>query len=1276
MKRYSKDLLLIILVGFSHLIMAQTIVNSYTLLTGGGNVGSTSLNVSSTAGFSVGDLIMVYQAQGATINGGAIHNNVSGAAGLTEPHWGDVKDYGNSGNYEFVQIASVGGTLDLNCGLKNNYDANKAQVIKVAKYTSSTTLSNITCTAWNGSTGGVIAIYVDGDITLNGNIDASGKGFRGGRAPTSVLSNYDVWTYWDQNNAQGGEKGESIAGWYNEYDILGGRYCRGSAANGGGGGNGYNSAGGGGSNAFDPDTIAWNGLGNPDISKAGYITAWNLESPGFATNQKSSGGGRGGYGYSYSLAGPTNSGPCNSGNCVNNLIWRGDGRINNGGQGGHPLDYSTGKIFMGGGGGAGSNDNQHTLPGGNGGGIVVILCTGIISGSGQVIAGGKAGGSADANQGPHTGADGPSGGGGGGAIIVRSTIGFTGLTATSDGGIGGSQTWRDTIIEAEGGGGGGGGGYIALYNGTGNLQSIGGKNGTSNAPMMFAFPQNGGTMGAVGLTYQFPWQTDTVCKGGSIKLKINTNYKFQLGSNICWFDSTGANVSVGDTFRTPALINPATYYYGNCPSCGDNVQFGYIVNVKTCPINVKLAANPIKVCKGQSSFLSVSVDGGALPYSYQWDNGFPANTVSDSIQIDSTTIFHITVTDNGGETEIDSIIVYNETPTLKSFPDTCQNTASFVLLGGSPAGGIYNVDGTIATSFNPLIAGVGIHKITYTSSGCSASQNITVKALPIAMITGTSTICPNSSTTLKASGGGTYIWSDNSTTTDTIVVSPVDQPTYTVTVTKDGCSATTTHAITVTGALTPSITTSNNKQSVCFGDSIQLKVSNALKYKWSTGDTLQTINTHALIKDSLYSVTVYPSNIACSGATSITINVNSLPTAKIVGDSIVCEGQKVIFTATGGNIFLWNNLKTTDTIIVNPTVQTTYSVIVFNTYQCSDTTSIVINVSEKPIPSITANNQRICSGSNSTLSATGGKFYSWSNSKTDSIITVSPTTSTRFAVTVTNQANCSASDTLTINVIQPPDNPKVNDIYLCSNNPIQDTTLSIINAQSNYVYRWYDSTEHLISQGFTLKVKQVNSSRRFYLETISSDSCHSSSKELINVFMNDPPVASFDYTPKPIAVQFSQVEFINLSSVDATKFIWDFGKNQVGATTPNPLYVYSDTGFFTIILTAMTDHDCQSKDSMEIYIKKQMFIWIPLAFTPNNDGKNDIFYVKGPINTMKLEIYNQFGQKVFESKKQEDGWDGKYQGIEQPEGNYIWILEATTTDGFPVEQQGEVLLIR
>jgi len=1273
LKKNLKGLFIFLLFGVPHLIMAQTIVNSYTLLTGGGTIGSTSLNVSSTAGFLAGDLIMIYQAQGATINGGAIHNNVSGAAGLTEPHWGDVKDYGNSGNYEFVQIASVGATLDLNCGLKNQYDANKAQVIKVAKYTSNTTLGNITCAAWNGSTGGVVAIYVDGDLTLNGNIDASGKGFRGGRAPTSVLSNYDVWTYWDQNNAQGGEKGESIAGWYNEYDAFGGRYCRGSAANGGGGGNGYNSAGGGGSNAYSPDSTAWNGLGNPDIA---YASAWNLESPGFATNQKSSGGGRGGYGYSFSLANPFTSGPCNSGICANTLPWRGDGRINNGGQGGHPLDYSIGKIFMGGGGGAGSNDNQHTLPGGNGGGIVVILCTGTISGSGQIKADGKVGGSADANQGPNTGADAPSGGGGGGAIIVRSTSGFTGLTATANGGIGGIQSWRDNIAEAEGGGGGGGGGYIALFNGTGNLYSYGGASGKDIGSFWSLFPPNGGTMGDTGQSYQFPWQSDSVCKGGSVKLKIDNKYKFQLGANICWFDSTGANVASGDTFRTPTLINPATYYYGNCLSCGDNILFGYIVNIKACPINVKLDANPIKVCKGQSSFLSVSVDGGTSPYSYQWDNGFPANTVSDSIKIDSTTIFHITVTDNGGETAIDSVIVTNETPTLKSFSDTCQNTTSFILSGGSPAGGIFKVDGTTATLFNPSIASVGIHNIIYTNLGCSASQNITVKALPIAKITGISTICPNSSTTLKASGGGTYLWSDNITTTDSIVVSPVSQPTYTVTVTNDGCSATTTHTITVTGALTPTITTSNNKQSVCFGDSIQLNVSNALKYKWSTGDTLQTINTPALINDSLYRVTVYPANIACSGASSITIKVNPLPTAKIVGDSIICDGQNAVLTATGGDNYVWSTSEITNTIIVKPTSQSIYYVTAYlNTSGCSDSTHYIINIIANPIPTITTTNQRICSGTSATISATGGKSYSWNDSKTDSVITVSPTISTPFTVTVTNQQNCSAADTLTINVIPPPVNPQVNDIYLCTYNPIQDTTFSIVSPQSGYIFKWYDSTEHLISQGTTLKVKQVDASLKFYLETITADNCHSSSKESINIFMNNPPIASFDYTPKPIAIQYAQVEFKNLSSVDATKFIWNFGRNQISSTVQNPLYVYTDTGAFTIVLTAF-DHNCQSKDSMDIYIKKQMFLWFPQAFTPNNDGNNDVFYVKGPIKTMKLKIYNQSGEKVFESVKQEDGWDGKYQGVEQPEGNYIWKLNAITTDELPVEQQGEVLLIR
>src|SRR5262249_1080424 len=162
--------------------------------------------------------------------------------------------------------------------------------------------------------------------------------------------------------------------------------------------------------------------GNPDISNASWIAAWNLEYNGFATST-SSGGGRGGYAVAGlvngSSADPLVTGP-------NNVAWGNTFYRNNaGGKGGHPLDYSTERIFLGGGGGAPDEDDGHVVTGGGaGGGMVYILSYGNIGGAGSVVSNGVAGG--DANCGSGNG-DPPGGGGAGGTIILNSTGTVSGI---------------------------------------------------------------------------------------------------------------------------------------------------------------------------------------------------------------------------------------------------------------------------------------------------------------------------------------------------------------------------------------------------------------------------------------------------------------------------------------------------------------------------------------------------------------------------------------------------------------------------------------------------------------------------------------------------------------------------------------------------------------------------------------------------------------------------------------------------------------------------------
>src|SRR5690606_16015590 len=129
----------------------------------------------------------------------------------------------------------------------------------------------------------------------------------------------------------GGQKGEGVAGYQTEYNIFGGGYARGAAANAGGGGSAHNAGGGGGANA-SKSGATWTGKGIPLTTVATWASAWNLEQPGLAT-MSSSGGGRGGNCWSTDLGDAYTLPP-------GDAAWGGHGRWNYGGFGGRPLDYS------------------------------------------------------------------------------------------------------------------------------------------------------------------------------------------------------------------------------------------------------------------------------------------------------------------------------------------------------------------------------------------------------------------------------------------------------------------------------------------------------------------------------------------------------------------------------------------------------------------------------------------------------------------------------------------------------------------------------------------------------------------------------------------------------------------------------------------------------------------------------------------------------------------------------------------------------------------------
>ncbi|MFC6223465.1 T9SS type A sorting domain-containing protein [Hymenobacter artigasi] len=423
----------------------------------------------STTPIAAGDLVLVMQMQGASLNttNAASYGNggSQGKGNLT-----GSGDQFTAGLYEYAvatsAVGTTGGILTLNQALGNAYDnldfnassnptgQRRFQVIRVPQYSALAVADSVAGAAWNGSAGGVLALDVAGRTTFGANarLTMTGRGFRGGggKLYSGTVSTAFANTDFNQLSSlttlgTGGAKGEGTAGtptYVNGgYTSListilqgyrNGSNGRGAPGNAGGGGtdllpsnNARNTGGGGGANGGE--------------------------------------GGDGGYGNGY------------AGNVSDNAQ----------GIGGAAFGASQGRLTMGGGGGAGVANDNGLASGGNSGGGIIMLRTGAIAGTGAVRANGL--GAAT------TTLDGAGGGGAGGSVLllVSNATTLSNLTVAARGGRGGNANMSGAAF----GPGGGGGGGVILADGTVAAASVaGGANGTTGGTTN-AFGATAGTAG-------------------------------------------------------------------------------------------------------------------------------------------------------------------------------------------------------------------------------------------------------------------------------------------------------------------------------------------------------------------------------------------------------------------------------------------------------------------------------------------------------------------------------------------------------------------------------------------------------------------------------------------------------------------------------------------------------------------------------------------------------------------------------------------------------------
>lgn len=437
---------------------------------------------------------------------------------------------------------------------------------------------------------------------------------------------------------------------------------------------------------------------------------------------------------------------------------------------------------------------------------------------------------------------------------------------------------------------------------------------------------------------------------------------------------------------------------------------------------------------------------------------------------------------------------------------------------------------------------------------CADTASITVTVLdsPLVSIEGAN-ICTGQSTTLTASGNGTYLWNTGATTAS-IIVNITNTTTYTVTVTAaNGCSASTTRIVTVAPPPNVNIT---GDTIVCINQSTKLTATGGGTYLWSTGATTSMVEVTPTVITT-YSVTVTDIN-GCTATRSQTITVNGLTINPAISGNIrICKGDSTILTASGGNMYLWNNNATTAAITVKPMDTTQYTVTVTDLNGCTGIARATVLV--QPLPTIIISGNNIfCPLDTVTLTASGATTYLWNTGATAASIKVTQSGSMTFSVTGTDSNGCRDTASIQLRPAPPINIVIMGDTLICPG----DSTIWTASGGVSYIWNTNQDTASILikpttSTTFNVKVTDVNG-------------CVDSLSRTIN--LRTPPNVSISGNLM-ICVGDSTI----LTASGGVTYIWN-----TGATTASIKVIPATSTMYTVTVTDI--HGCTSSRSTTVVV--------------------------------------------------------------------------------------------
>lgn len=680
-----------------------------------------------------------------------------------------------------------------------------------------------------------------------------------------------------------------------------------------------------------------------------------------------------------------------------------------------------------------------------------------------------------------------------------------------------------------------------------------------------------------------------------------------------------------------------TYTYTVTDVCGHSASGSLQVDI--LPPTASVTNSEISLCKGLSTTLSV--DGGSF---WKWISSPVDPTLTmDTIQNPTvspmdTTLYTVQVTDSCGYSDTAYILV-NVGDIVASIttqtPVICIGQSA-ILEANYVQNAIYewyDQTGTLVGNDQTYEASPSsdmTYRVVITDPLCGGATDDEFFTVQVTQMFLTSTndtiVCPQQPvelTTLSSLGGGVFLWEDEDGNilgqSQNISVNPEDPTMYFVTVT-DGCTKRDTVFVDVYPL--PSVTATAPAPSVCPDESITLEVlGNAANYQWSsnpvdntlTGQENSSTPTVTPTQDTRYTVTG-TSAVGCIKSSDIMITIKDKKSAEFISSTpVACEGDNVTFTYNG-------NANTSAT------------------YQWNFDGIIKSGQGPHNIPWTSMGTKTI------TLTVTQDLCVSDPVSHT---IEVKPSPIVNF--TYGNPKGCVP---LTV-----------------------DFTDASTNTASGVSYLWDFGAAGSSSQ--QSPSYEFSSPGQFDVTLIvTNPGCENSMTIPLLVDAWPVPEAGFTADPMKVSLKNPNITFNSTSTGDNLIYHWETGDGSV-YDTAHFIHTYADSGYYSVKLVTENSFGCIDSVSNTIHITPKYMLRIPTAFTPNGDGRNDIFQITGNgVKKFRITIYNSWGSLIFESNNIANSWDGKMNGQPALPGLYVYHTYFMDENDEESEQTGSFILIK